>query len=122
MPVEFTIDVARKLVISTCSGEIKESDLSEVPSRIKVHPDFDPSFSEIVDFSGATSVSISTSVLQTRAHQENIYSASSMHVVIVPQPHLFGLVRMYQVYAEQTKRNIVAVRSMEEASEVLGLN
>ena len=115
MPVDFIIDIARKLVVSTWSGEIKESDFFEVASRIKAHPDFDPCFSELLDFSGATGVSVSTFELQAIASQESIYNRSSMHVVIVPQPHLFGLARMYQVYAEQTKPNVVAVRSMEEA-------
>lgn len=121
MPVQFTIDVARKLVISTYSGEISESDFFGVASRIKAHPDFDPRFSELVDFSGVTGGAIPTSALQAIARQESVYNPSSMHVVVVPQDHLFGLVRMYQVYAEETKPNVVAVRSMEEACEVLGL-
>jgi hypothetical protein len=82
---------------------------------------FDPSFSEIVDFSAVTGGNVSTGALQALARHESIYDRASKHVVIAPQPHVFGLSRMFQVYAEATRPNTVVVHSLDKARECLGL-
>jgi hypothetical protein len=119
--VQVTIDVRQRLVVSTFSGEINDAELFQVPSLIRSHPDFDPSFSEIVDFSGVTAGTLSIRTIQEIAQEKSIYSPTSMHLVIAPQDHVFGLSRMAQVLAEQTKPNTMVVRTMDEARKFLGL-
>jgi hypothetical protein len=119
--VQFTIDIHQKLVVSTYSGEINDADLFDVAPLIASHPDFDPMFSEIVDFSGVTSGTVSSLAIERKARQESIFSPTSKHAVITPQAHLFGLARMFAVYAEPTKPNIMVVRTINEARQFLGL-
>jgi len=121
MGVQFTIDVHQKLVVSTYCGEINDADLFDVASLIASHPDFDPMFSEIVDFSGVTGGTVSSAAVERKARQQSIFSTTSRHVAIAPQAHLFGLARMFAVYAEQTKPNIMVVRTMNEARQFLRL-
>lgn len=121
MGVQFTIDVHKGLVVSTYYGEIYDADLFDVAGLIGSNPDFDPMFSEIVDFSGVTAVAISSIAIQQKARQESIFSPTSKHAVIAPQAHIFGLARMFEVYAEQTKPNIMVVRTLDEARKFLGL-
>jgi hypothetical protein len=61
------------------------------------NPDFDPSFSLILDFSGVTAGTLSTSAIQEFSQRESILSPTSMHVVIAPQDHMFGAARLAQV-------------------------
>ncbi len=99
MGVQFTIDVHERLVLCTYYGEINDAELFDIASVIRSHPDFDPLFSEIVDFSGVTGVAVSSFAIQTNARQESIFSLTSRKAVIAPQAHIFGLARMFQVYA-----------------------
>jgi hypothetical protein len=89
-----------------------------VPARTST---FDPSFSEIADFSGVTGGILSTSAVEELSKRESILSTTSMHVALAPQGHIFGVFRMAQVLAEQTRPNTVVVRTIDEAREFLGL-
>ena len=119
LSVEFTIDVSQKVVIVTFAGEISDVDLIEIGPLTKSHPLFDPSFSEIVDFRAVTGGNVSTGTVQTLAQRTSIYNHASKHIVIAPQPHVFGLTRMFQVYAEKTRPNTVVVHTLDEAREYL---
>ena len=121
MSVKCTIDVDEKVVIVTFAGEIGDADMIGIGTATKTHPFFDPTFSEIVDFSAVTGGKVSTATLQTLARRTSIYNPASKHVVIAPQAHVYGLSRMFQVYAEQTRPNMVVVHTMDEARVSLGL-
>lgn len=120
--VQLTIDVNQRLVISTFYGEASDADLSETASRISSHPDFDPSFSEIIDLSGITAGTFSTSALANLSRQASVFTPTSVHVVIAPQPHMFGLARMVEVQAEETKPNAMVLKTMDEARKFLKLD
>ncbi len=88
---------------------------------IRSHPEFDPSFSEIVDLSKVSTGHVSTHAIRVLSRRESIFSPTSMHVAIAPQPVIFGLVRMFQALASQTRPNVVVVRTMDDARKALGL-
>jgi len=121
LSVQFTIDAAQQVVIVTLAGEICDADLMGIGSGTKAHPQFDPSFSEIVDFSGVTGGNVSTFALQAMARRTSIYERTSKHIVIAPQPHIFGLSRMFQAFAEETRPNTVVVHTLDDARKCLGL-
>lgn len=116
MSVEYTIDTVHKVVVVRFAGEMTDADLTGIATETKSHQ-FDPSFSEIVDLSAVTGKSVSTFAVQTVARRPSIYDPASRHVVIAPQPHAFGLSRMFQIFAEQSRPNMVVVKTMEEACE-----
>jgi hypothetical protein len=108
-------------VIHTFSGELRDDDISDLPARVRSFPGFDPTFSELLDFSGVTAGTLSTAALDAVARSRSSFSPTSLHVLIAPQDHLFGLARMAQVLAGKTRPNSVVVRTMDEAREILGL-
>lgn len=119
--VQVTIDVSQRLVISTFSGEISDAEILGVRSLIRSHPDFDPNFSEILDFSAVTAASISASAVQEASQRASNFNLTATHVVIAPQDLIFGLARMAEVFAQKSRPNGVVVRSMEEARKILRL-
>lgn len=119
MAVQVAIDVGQRLVISTFSGELVDGDLFAVYPLVGSLPGFDPSFSEILDFTAVNSTSVSTSAIQVTSRRESNFNPSSTHVIIAPDDHLFGLARMSQVFAESARPNVVVVRTLEEAHKVL---
>ncbi len=121
MSVNVSIDANQQVVLVALAGEIKDADLIEIAAVTKAHPLFEPSFSEIVDFSAVTGGKVSTFAVQTLAQRASIYNRTSKHVVIAPQAHGSGLTRMYQAYAHETRPNMEVVHTMEEAYKSLGL-
>jgi len=118
---QFAIDVKQRLVVSTFAGENSEEEIIGLASRIRADPDFDPSFTEIIDCRAVSVTRISTAFIRELSRRPNIFNPTAMHVIVAPQDHVFGLVRMGQVFAEQTIPNIVVVRTMDEAYNVLKL-
>jgi len=118
--VRLTIDVDRRLFVATYDGEINDGEILGLASMVRSHPDFDQSFSITWDFSGVTGGTISTAAMQELSRRESILSPTSIHVIVAPQDHIFGLFRMGQVLAEQTKPKVVVVRTSQEARNFLG--
>jgi hypothetical protein len=79
---QLTIDVSRRLVVHTFSGELGDADIADLPLRVRSHPDFDPTFSELLDFSGVTAGTVSSPVLDAVARSKSSFSPASFHVVI----------------------------------------
>ena len=121
MAVRLTIDVKQRLVVSTFSCEINDAEVLDHISVIGSQPDFDPSCSEIVDFSGITAGRISTFAVQELSQRASIFNPASIHVIVAPQDFVFGLARMSQVFAEKTKPNLAVVRTIAETRKFLRL-
>ena len=122
LSVQYTIDVSERVVIVTFAGEIDDADLREIGPATKLNPFFDPNFSEIIDFSAVTGGDVSVGGLQALGRQMSIYNRVAKHVVIAPQPHVFGLTRMFQAYAEGSRPNTIVVHTLDQARECLGLS
>jgi len=69
----YEIDKQRRLVISTALGAITFADLLAHQDKLLRDPDFDPSFSQIIDFTRITSLVLEASDVHTLA-QRNIFS------------------------------------------------
>jgi hypothetical protein len=121
MGCKVTIDVGQRVVMVTYYGEVHDAEILDFAAVIRSDPKFDPSFSEIVDFSQVSGGDVSTEAIRELSRRESIFNPTSMHVAIAPQPVAFGLTRMFQGLAGQRRPNVVVVRTMEEARKALGL-
>jgi hypothetical protein len=120
MPSVLKIDPRRRIVCSSFYGEVDDEELLRHRARIEADPDFNPGFSEIVDFSGVTLPAISEARLAGMASGKSIFDGSVMHVVVTPADLPYKLARKYQVLARQTRPNLFIVRSLAEAYKLLG--
>ena len=121
MPASLKVDVKNRTVYSSFEGLISDSDLLAHGSAIKNHPDFNPRFSEIVDFSKVTELRVTVGFINSLAKSGSVYSAASKHAVIAPHDLSFGIARMYQILAEDTRPTLAVVRSMDEARKFVGI-
>jgi hypothetical protein len=119
MGTEFTVDPSQKLVHVSFDDQTTAEEFLGYSSLIRSHPDFDPGFSVIIDCSKVTGNKFPVAVIEQLARQESVFSPTSMHVIIAPKDHIYGLARMGQVFGQQTKPNTVVVRTTNEAFEVL---
>ena len=120
MPVSLHVDRERRIVTSTFYGEVMNEEFMGQATLIRSHPDFNPYFAEIIDFGGVTRTNLSTETIWTMATTKSIFDPGAKHVVIAPADFAFGLARMFQTLAEDSRPNFAIVKSHSEAYRLLG--
>ncbi len=119
MPVVLKIDPHRKVVYSAFYGAITDAEFLGHGKAISSDPDFNPGFSEIVDFSSVTNGAISESTLAALAANPSLFKSSVVHIVVAPGDALFQLVNKYKDLAQSSRPNLFVVRTRSEAYRLL---
>lgn len=115
MPAFYKIDKDRRLVLTTGSGVYTLADAVSHMDKLTKDPDFDPKFSQIVDFTQVTRIELSADEIR-RLAQRTIFSASSRRAFIAPDEVAFGIGRMFQILRGlEGEQGIRIFRSLEEA-------
>jgi hypothetical protein len=120
MPVNFRIDVARKLVISECQGVVTGADLFDHQSLLGADPRFQPDFWQLFDFTGATEIHVSVEDVRELAARSP-FRAGSKRAVVVSRPVHFGLVRMFDALTDEHAVDLRVFYDVAEAWAWLGM-
>ena len=99
MPLIYVIDKQRRLVTSIASGVVTYSDIAAHQSRLKNDPDFDPTFDQLVDGTGATRIELTAEEIRTVARQR-LFAASSRQAFATSSEFAYGLARMFEIYRD----------------------
>jgi len=70
------------------------TDALEHQKQLQKDPDFEPSFSQLLDFTNVTDVELSSEEIR-RLAQKTIFSANSRRAFLVNSDLKFGLARMF---------------------------
>ena len=79
------------MVHSTFNGRITDTDLLGHRKSIASDPDFNPLFSDIVDFSDVTDPAITETAIAALAANPSLFSSSTIHIVVAPEGVMFSL-------------------------------
>ena len=119
MSVFYKIDKERRLVMSTGSGAFTLVDALAHQQRLANDPDFDPSFSQLVDLTHVTSVDVTASDIRKLA-QANLFSRGSRRAILATSDVAFGLARMFEALRESAGEDGIQVfRDLNEALDWL---
>jgi hypothetical protein len=115
MPVFYKIDKERRVVLSSGSGTLTIADAKAHQQRLANDLDFDPSFSQIADFTQFTQFDLSSEDIRQMAEM-SLFSPDSRRAFIVPNDFAFGLARMFEILRDLAgEKGIRVCRSLEEA-------
>lgn len=115
MPAFYKIDKERRLVLSSAYGVFRRTDSVAHREKLLKDPDFDPSYSQIADFTQVTKFELSAEDIHELA-QESVFSRQSRRALIVPSDVAYGLGRMFGTLREsQGEMEIGVFRSLAEA-------
>jgi hypothetical protein len=115
MPATYEIDKQRRLVISTGSDQLTLADALAHQDRLLKDPDFDPSFSQIMDLTRATLSGLGADDIRKIA-ERNIFSAESHRAIVVSSTLVYGFGRMFEMLRETAGENGIRVfRDLDEA-------
>ena len=117
MPAFYKIDRENRLVMTTASGVFTLADILAHEEKLRLDPDFDPSFSQLLDASHITKLEITSEHIRVLA-QDSLFSPNSRRALLVSNDAAFGLARMFEMLRESAgDTGIEVFRSLDEALE-----
>jgi hypothetical protein len=115
MPAFYKIDKDRRLVISSATGAFNKEDALGHQNRLRADPDFDPTYSQLMDFTHVTQILLTAVDVQQLA-LSNIFSKESRRAFLVANDLAFGLARMFEILRENAGEHGIRIfRNLEEA-------
>ena len=120
MPLSFVIDKQSRLVISTASGAVTYSEIAAHQVGLRNHPDFDPTFDQLIDATGVKKIAVTIEEIRTVARQR-IFEAGSRQAFATSSEFAYGMARMFELYREASgsARPVRVFNSLEAAQEWL---
>jgi hypothetical protein len=115
VPAFYKIDKERRVVLSSGAGVLTRADIQGHMDRLSSDPDFDPNFSQILDFTHLARVDIGPEDVRQFA-QRNIFSPQSRRAFVVKDDLQFGLARMFEIHRELNGETGIRVfRTIDDA-------
>ena len=119
MPSSYVIDKERKLVITTAWGDCSADDVLEFRKQVLKDRDFDPSFSQLADFTGVTKVDVSPDEVRMLA-TKSPFSTQSRRALVADNQVIFGLSKMFGILRNLRGEKLIRVfRTRNEALDWL---
>jgi hypothetical protein len=119
VPASYEIDKHRRLVITTASGVLTLADALAHQEKLSEDKDFDPAFSQLVDLTGITEMTIDSAGIRALAIR-SIFSLGSRRALLVSSELMFAFSRMFAMFrALEGEHQIEIFRNREEALDWL---
>ncbi|HUA62891.1 MAG TPA: hypothetical protein VML19_29315 [Verrucomicrobiae bacterium] len=120
MPIRYEIDADRRLVHTIAEGCVTFAEMRDYQSQLEADPAFDANFDQIIDFTAAADVHLTTEQVMTLGRR-CIFSQRSRRALAATKPAVFGWGRAWKAYHENKFPNEVEVfYSFDAAMEWLG--
>jgi hypothetical protein len=120
MPVSYQIHKQIRLVVIKFVGEVTVKDILDDRMRISRDADFDPSFNQLLDFRGATSITLSYSTIWGLA-RNTVFKPGIKKAIIAPNDVSYGFARMYEGFSSGLHQQIYVFRRADEAFKWLDI-
>lgn len=119
MPATYEIDKQRRLVITTCLDQLTLADGLAHQEKLQKDPDFDPSFSQLMDCTRVTFSGIAANDIR-RLAERNIFSPRSRRAIVVSSNLDYGFGRMFEILRDSAGENGIRIfRNLDEAVDWL---
>jgi hypothetical protein len=117
MPAFYKIEKENRLVLSTASGIVTMNEVWGHQQKLAVDPDFDPTFSQLMDVSHITKIELTTEDIR-RLAQETLFHPTSRRAILVNSDAAFEFARMFQMLRESAgETGIEVFRDLNDALE-----
>ncbi len=119
MPSSYEIDKQRRLVVTTAWGACTADDVLRFRKQLLNDPDFDPSFSQLADFTGITKIDVTPDEIRMLA-SVSPFSPQSRRSLVAGDQTVFGIARMFSILRSlRGEHHLRVFRSLSEALDWL---
>jgi len=118
MPIEFSIDRARRRISTRASGRIQRGELVDYYRRLRAQPDFHANLDELFDLSEASVVDVTGEDVRELSATTLPFTREGKPVkvaIVAPRDLEFGMSRMYQMLQGQSVNLVRIFRDRVEA-------
>lgn len=120
MPISSRVDARRRLVVTRAHGRVTEAEVFREMAALHADSEFEPQHAHLVDLCGVTGADLSSNAI-VRLVRDTRFAADTRVGLIAPTDLVFGLARMYELFAPRSAPEIAVFRETGEALEWLGL-
>ena len=122
MPVTYRIDQARHLIHTTCTGMVTLPDVLEHFAVLMQDPNRSHGLDVLLDLTQIATIPTSDELRIVTSEIAQIRPAIEFGrcAVAAPQEAMYGMMRMFEVYADGYFTEVQAFRTIEEAASWLG--
>ena len=120
MPAEYQIDTLSGVVFSLAHGIVTDHDAYSHQDKLRDDPGFDPSLSQLFDFTMVTQADLSIDAIHYLA-ERNPFGLGSQRAFVAPSNLMYGLSRMFQILTNDHQDELSVFRNMQEANKYLSL-
>ena len=120
MPVGYTIDLARSLVLSRGWGVVTDRELLAHARALTADPRFARSFHQLADLRDVTDLQVTASTIREMVRL-NPFGAGARRAMVVTCDVAFGMARMYQILRDGSPDKLEIFREMDDALQWLGI-
>lgn len=122
MAFHFEFDPASHIVLGVLQGDVNDDEIVRYYRAAGLVAQAKTPSGGISDFSDVKSLNISRqTILELARAAPSMPDPSRTRVIVATSPHVFGLLRMFQSFGEETRPTLQVVRSMSEAYAALGI-
>lgn len=115
MPASYEIDKQKRMVVTTAWGVCTVDDVLRFREQVLKDSDFDPSFSQLADFTAVTQFDVTAGEVRMLAGM-NPFSPDSRRALVAESGVVFGLARMFEILRGlKGETHIRVFRSRSEA-------
>jgi hypothetical protein len=115
MPAFYKIDKEHRVVLSTASGVFDLAAALAHQDQLLADPDFDPSFSQLLDYSHVTDVRIDANDVRKLA-ERSVFWPCSRRAMYVTRDIEYGFARMFEMLRENAgEKGIRVFRNLDDA-------
>ena len=121
MPLDYSIDTQRGLVLSKATGLFGVAEAMDHIKRLFADPDFRRTHNQLIDFRQITALDLSTDQIRELA-SASIFGPDSKRAFVVSTDLQFGLGRVFSAYRHiEGEEGIRVFREMKDALQWLSL-
>ena len=120
MPTSYEIDPQRRLVTSRIWGAVTDVEIFQHNQTLRTDQKFDPSYRQLVDMTGITSIGVSTSMINETS-LDQFFEPGTRRAFVATDDAVFGMARMFALRAEGLGQTIQVFRDERLAKEWLGI-
>ena len=114
----FHVDAARQLVTVQFGTRVTAEEIGEYVRKLRDHPSFDPTFSEIADLSEAEKIDLQADEFLELADEVDPFSPQAKRAFVARTATQNHAARMHKILRSQ--RNIEIFRTLEDAEHWIG--
>jgi hypothetical protein len=115
MPAFYKIDKEHRVVLSTASGVFDLVAALAHQDQLLADPDFDPSYSQLLDYSHVTEVKIDANDIRKLA-ERSVFWPCSRRAMYVTRDIEYGFARMFEMLRDNAgEKGIRVFRNLDDA-------